>query len=196
MSPIRLTRLEMAANEMPKVVILKLDGQNWSAWLKDIQKVARCQQVANYIAGTPPVPFKEFFVTLTKWVINSTVLKPIARHFQHLNTVREYMEYLTKRFDKPCQLKEIRNQLARHHTGHSCSHGTQEHAMRHQERVKGRVDEKLGEMPHGKVDKEVAAAGGLGKTTTDHQQTDGVSLVTLTRRLDSTLLNHLHHHHH
>ena len=44
-----------------------------------------------------------------------------------------------------------------------------------------KVAEKVGEMGetlHGKVDKEVAAATGLGKMTTDHQRTDSISLVT------------------
>ena len=53
-----------------------------------------------------------------------------------------------------------------------------EHATRHQERVEENGVGKMGEMPHGKVDKEVAAATGLGTETTDHQWTDGVSLVT------------------
>ena len=133
---------------------------------------------SHYIAGTPPVPFKEVFDSLAKRVIDSTVPKCIARHLRHLNTAREYMEYLTKRFDKPRQLKEVGNQ-SRHHTGHSHSHGTRELNTRDPEHVgtENGVGE-MGETPRGRVDEEVAAATGPGTETTDHQWTDGVSLTT------------------
>ena len=88
----------MARNEKVEVIniILKPDGQNWSAWREDTQKAAECQRVANYLAGTPPEPFKPIFDSIARRVVECTIPRSISRHFRHLNTAREYMEYLTK----------------------------------------------------------------------------------------------------
>ena len=84
-------------------------------------------------------------------MIECTVPNSFSNHFRHYTTVRECIDYLTKRFNKARQSD--------------------------QPRMEGRVGEK-GEMPHGRDD-EAAAATGPGTKTTDHHRTDGGSLVTL-----------------
>ena len=106
--------------------------------------------VHNYLAGSPPEPFKEVFNSLARRIVECTVPKSIANHFRHYDTARECIDYLTKRFDKPRQSEQARTE--------------------------GRMGEK-GETPHGRDD-EAAAATGPGMKTTDHQKTDGGSLAT------------------
>ena len=135
---------------MVEAVKLKHDGENWLEWCESIQKIAERKRLANYLAGTPPEPFKDVFDSLARQMVECTVPKSISNHFRHYNTARECINYLTKRFNKAHQSE--------------------------QPRTEGRVGKK-GKMPHGR-DHEAAAATGPGKTTTDHQRTDSGSLAT------------------
>ena len=141
---------------MVKAVKLKHDGENWSEWCESIQKIAERKRLANYLAGTPPEPFKEVFDSLGRRMVKCTVPKSISNHFRHYATARECIDYLTKRFDKVCQ--------SEHGKTTACEKNAE------------KVGEK-GEKPRGKDD-EAAAATGPGKTTTDHQRTDSGSLAT------------------
>jgi hypothetical protein len=93
---------------MVEVVKLKPDGENWSEWRKSTQKIAEIQCAANYLVGTPPEPFREVFNSLARCTIECTIPKSISRHFQHYTTVREYINYLTKRFDKSHQSEQAK----------------------------------------------------------------------------------------
>ena len=136
---------------MVEVIKLKHNGENWSEWRESIQKIAERKRLANYLAGTPPEPFKDVFDSLARRMIECTVLKSISNHFRHYDTVRECIDYLMKRFNKTCQSE--------------------------QPRTEGRVGKK-GEKPHGRDDA-AAAAMGPGTKTMDHHRTDSGSLVTL-----------------
>ncbi|KAF8122356.1 hypothetical protein EV363DRAFT_1182695, partial [Boletus edulis] len=139
---------------MVEVVKLKPDGRNWSEWRENTRKIADIQRVANYLAGTPPDPFKDVYDSLARRVIKCTVPSSIFKQFRHLGTAREYIDYLTERFD---------------------------HARRCQtvgKKPNSQNDEKSSETLRGRVEEGTAAASGPGKTTTDHQRTDGVSLAT------------------
>ena len=135
---------------MVEAVKLKHDGENWSEWRESIQKIAERKRLANYLAGTPPEPFKDVFDSLARRMIECTVPKSISNHFRHFDTARECIDYLTKRFNKARQSEQARTE--------------------------GRVGEK-GETPHGRDD-EAATATGPGTKATDHQQTDGGGLAT------------------
>ena len=141
---------------MVEVIKLKHDGENWSEWHESIQKIAKRKQLANYLAGTPPEPFKEVFDSLTRRIVECTVPKSISHHFRHYATTWECINYLMKRFDKPRQSE----------------HGKTTACEKNMEKV----GEK-GEKPHGR-DNEAATALGLGTATMDHQKTDGGSLAT------------------
>ncbi|KAF8131973.1 hypothetical protein EV363DRAFT_1260571 [Boletus edulis] len=139
---------------MVEVVKLKPDGRNWSEWRENTRKIADIQRVANYLAGTPPDPFKDVYDSFARRVIKCTVPSSIFKQFRHLGTAREYIDYLTERFD---------------------------HARRCQtvgKKPNSQNDEKSSETLRGRVEEGTAAASGPGKTTTDHQRTDGVSLAT------------------
>ncbi|KAF8452628.1 hypothetical protein L210DRAFT_3662346 [Boletus edulis BED1] len=125
---------------MVEAVKLKPDGQNWLEWRKNTWKIADIQRVANYLAGTPPDPFKDVYDSLTKRIIRCTA--------------REYIDYLTERFDHARKSQAVGKQPKSPH------------------------DNELSETPRGRVEEGTAAASGPGKTTTDHQRTDGVSLAT------------------
>ena len=141
---------------MVEAVKLKHDGENWSGWRECIQKIAERKRLANYLAGTPPEPFKDIFNSLARRIVKCTVPKSISNHFRHYATARECIDYLTKRFDKPHQSEQVKMTVCK--------------------KVASRVGEK-GEKPRGR-DNEAATASGLGTVTTDHQKTDGRSLAT------------------
>jgi hypothetical protein len=135
---------------MVEVVKLKPDGENWSEWRESTQKIAEIQRAANYLVGTPPEPFREVFDSLARRTIECTIPKSISRHFRHYTTAREYIDYLTKRFDKSHQLEQAK--------------------------TRSRVGEE-GTKSRGKVGEGAGAASGPGMETTD-QVADGVSLAT------------------
>ena len=81
---------------MVEVIKLKYNGENWSEWRESIQKIAERKQLANYLVGTPPEPFKKVFDSLTRQMIECIVLKPILNHFQHYTTAWECINYLMK----------------------------------------------------------------------------------------------------
>ena len=66
---------------MVEAVKLKHDGENWSEWHESIQKIAERKRLANYLAGTPPEPFKDVFDSLARRMIECTVPKSISNHF-------------------------------------------------------------------------------------------------------------------
>jgi hypothetical protein len=93
---------------MVEVVKLKFDGENRSEWRESTQKIAEIQRTANYLAGTPPEPFRAVFDSLARHTIECTIPKSISRHFRHYTTVWEYINYLTKRFDKSHQSEQAK----------------------------------------------------------------------------------------
>ena len=142
---------------MVEAVKLKHNGKNWSEWRKSIQKIAERKRLANYLTGTPLESFKDVFDSLTRQMIECTVPKSFSNHFRHYTTAWECINYLTKRFNKPCQLEHGKTTVCK--------------------KVTERVGKK-GKKPHGR-DHKAAAATGPGKMTMDHQWTDSGSLTTL-----------------
>ena len=141
---------------MVEAIKLKHNGENWSEWRESIQKIAERKRPANYLAGTPPKPFKDIFDSLAQRMIECTVPKSISNHFRHYTTAQECIDYLTKRFNKAHQSEQVKTTA--------------------REKVAERVGEK-GEMLH-RRDNEAAAATGPGTKTTDHHRTDSGSLAT------------------
>jgi hypothetical protein len=163
---------------MAEVIKLKSNGQNWSEWRESIQKIAERQRLAKYLAGTPPIPFSDIRDSLVRRFIECTVPKTISRHFRHLGTARECIDYLTTRFDAPCQQYEDHLKSG-WLTLEEITYRTQELNTRDLTQVgmQNGVGE-MGETPRGRVDEEAAAATGPGTATTDHIWTDGISLAT------------------
>jgi hypothetical protein len=163
---------------MAEVIKLKSNGQNWLEWRESIQKIAKRQRLAQYLAGTPPNPFSNIRDSLIRRFIECTVSKSISRHFRHLGTVQECIDYLTTRFDTPCQQYEDHLK-----SGwlilEEVTYRTQELNTRDPGQVglQDRVG-KMGKTPRERVDEEAAAATGPGTVTTDHIWTDSVSLAT------------------
>ena len=127
--------------------------------------------------GTPPEPFKPIFDSIARRVVECTIPRSISRHFRHLNTTREIIDYLTKRFDHAHQQTDVEKKSnVKEVTYGNCR--TRERATRDEEQVatEWRVGEK-GETPRGRDD-EAAPATGPGMKTTDHHRTDSVSLAT------------------
>ena len=136
---------------MVEAVKLKHNGENWSEWRESIQKIAERKQLANYLAGTPPEPFKDVFDSLARRMIECTVPKSFSNHFRHYATARECIDYLTKRFNKLRRSEQVKTTA--------------------REKIAEKVGEK-GEKLRGRDD-EAATASGPGTATTDHQKTDG-----------------------